>query len=1217
MTIQFFPISATSTFAMTYDGTYLVIGEYYLNAGAPKVRCHRFYVNATQGAELIPNGTFETVTTGWTYGNINPVLTGAQPIAGTKSLQFFTDGTAPAGITYMKTAALACSQMTAYTFTMKADYAGTVGGAMTCRLDWQNAAGTTLRSDTTYVYVQPPGARPAFGLLQATSPLLATKVILTITMPKVDETFKVDAVSLTSNPGLNFFRSLNTTDDIAINSTTNALVKAMYVGNGDFGAKTWVIASTAASGYVNLACPDNGASTAENIALGWPQPGTTLPFGIGYDGSNFWMLGSTNVLYKYEANPISGNKNWQAGYTWLDTTNNYETPVSPPAPFTMKSRGRLTITGAALNVTTGGGDPNAIGIYLVNGSATPTRTDWHYQGQTVTGSLTVPPPIVFAGRNPPATSGFPVSTPAVFQSSASDAGGKMITLRGDGSGRIGQASWDASGTWVGIGGGGAAGGPADTYTAQATAALTLTNVDADITGMSVPVSVADPNDRFLVVAAIDFRATTSSTIADNAVAVGKLLVDGVIQPGQAVFNSGSTANVRATVHQNWVITGMSAGTHTVKMTASENATSGSITLGITHTKMVVVKLVAMKGDQGVKGDKGDIGAQGSQGVAGPTGNTGSQGPVGGVGPQGPIGNTGIQGPIGNTGSQGPQGNQGIQGTAGEKWFSQSGAPAGATGAVADWSVDTATGDIYEKTAATTWVLRGNIRGPQGPTGATGSVGATGPQGSTGAQGIQGVQGPKGDTGSTGAQGPPGAGGGSSMAIVDETTTVVPLATQMTFRGTGVTAALGAAGEAIVTVPTPTALPPNGPAGGDLAGTYPNPTVPGKANTVHSHVIGDLPVAPSGTSNTTQVVRADDSRLSDSRAPQLHQHSGADIVSGLDPARLGSGTPTAGNYLQAAGTGTLSLWVTPATLKTSLALTKSDVGLNLVDNTQDATKPVSTPQQTALNGKANTSHQHAAVDIQSGNLDMNRLGLNVAVTTYLKAQGTNGAANWVAPSTIKTDLALTKGDVGLGSVDNTADAAKPVSTAQAAADTAAQTAAQNFATTAATNAQNAAQTFATNAIAATVPPGCMMIWATATPPAGWIIADGRSTSSYPALATLFGATVPDLRDSFVQGAGPINALNSTGGKQASDIVNHTHNNVHHPRRTRSSGHDHHHGDWPSRRVTDISSIAGGGGTSGSATPGPPVHLARRTPLQTSVTTGENRPPFLTLNYIIKT
>lgn len=53
------------------------------------------------------------------------------------------------------------------------------------------------------------------------------------------------------------------------------------------------------------------------------------------------------------------------------------------------------------------------------------------------------------------------------------------------------------------------------------------------------------------------------------------------------------------------------------------------------------------------------------------------------------------------------------------------------------------------------------------------------------------------------------------------------------------------------------------------------------------------------------------------------------------------------------------------------------------------------------------------------------------------------------------VVLAKGDVGLGNVDNTADSAKPVSTAQATADTAVQTAAASDATTKANAAQAAA------------------------------------------------------------------------------------------------------------------------------------------------------------------
>jgi uncharacterized protein (TIGR02145 family) len=75
--------------------------------------------------------------------------------------------------------------------------------------------------------------------------------------------------------------------------------------------------------------------------------------------------------------------------------------------------------------------------------------------------------------------------------------------------------------------------------------------------------------------------------------------------------------------------------------------------------------------------------------------------------------------------------------------------------------------------------------------------------------------------------------------------------------------------------------------------------------------------------------------------------------------------------------------------------KNMVGLGSVDNTSDANKPVSTATQTALNGKENT--------ISSG-------------TTGQYYRGD------------KTFQTLDKSVVGLGNVDNTSDANKPISTA---------------------------------------------------------------------------------------------------------------------------------------------------------------------------------------------
>jgi hypothetical protein len=87
-----------------------------------------------------------------------------------------------------------------------------------------------------------------------------------------------------------------------------------------------------------------------------------------------------------------------------------------------------------------------------------------------------------------------------------------------------------------------------------------------------------------------------------------------------------------------------------------------------------------------------------------------------------------------------------------QWRYGATAPAAALGNIGDFYLNTATGDVHYKSAASTWTLTGNIKGPQG------NVGATGPAGATGATGPAGVAGPQGPAGATGLQGPAGAAG---------------------------------------------------------------------------------------------------------------------------------------------------------------------------------------------------------------------------------------------------------------------------------------------------------------------------------------------------------------------------------------------------------------------------------------------------------------------------
>ncbi len=138
--------------------------------------------------------------------------------------------------------------------------------------------------------------------------------------------------------------------------------------------------------------------------------------------------------------------------------------------------------------------------------------------------------------------------------------------------------------------------------------------------------------------------------------------------------------------------------------------------------------------------------------------------------------------------------------------------------------------------------------------------------------------------------------------------------------------------------------------------------------------------------------------------------------------------------------------------------KSNLGLGNVDNTTDANKPVSSAQQTALNLKANLSGASFSGAISATNLSGTNTGDSAINTRYEGVVGmtypgagiplstgaawgtsiTNNSTNWntAFSQTRQWDGGATglvaatgKTSLGLGNVDNTSDANKPVSTAQ--------------------------------------------------------------------------------------------------------------------------------------------------------------------------------------------
>jgi len=166
---------------------------------------------------------------------------------------------------------------------------------------------------------------------------------------------------------------------------------------------------------------------------------------------------------------------------------------------------------------------------------------------------------------------------------------------------------------------------------------------------------------------------------------------------------------------------------------------------------------------------------------------------------------------------------------------------------------------------------------------------------------------------------------------------------------------------------------------------------------------DASLLTSGTLSASRlpasVVLTSDSRLSDARTPTTHSHSIADVT-GLQTA--------------------LNAKATPADVTSAVAA---------VVNASPASLDTLAELAAALNNDASFSS---------------------TVTNAIAAK-----APIASPTFTGTVSGVTKSMVGLGSVDNTADASKPVSTAQASADAAVASAAA----TDATSKANAAQAYA--------------------------------------------------------------------------------------------------------------------------------------------------------------
>jgi len=167
---------------------------------------------------------------------------------------------------------------------------------------------------------------------------------------------------------------------------------------------------------------------------------------------------------------------------------------------------------------------------------------------------------------------------------------------------------------------------------------------------------------------------------------------------------------------------------------------------------------------------------------------------------------------------------------------------------------------------------------------------------------------------------------------------------------------------------------------------------------------------------------------------------------------------------------------------------------------------------------------------------------------------------------------------------------------------------------------------TSAPVSTVLTGSMQMWPTATAPTGYLLCAGSAVSrvTYATLYALIGTTygvgdgtttfnLPDLRGRMPFGVSGSYALASTGGSADAIVVSHTHAaTVTDPQHQHSlpSGQGSNSGTNPYLGSSNLSATAG---VTGLASTG--ITVANAT--VGSSGTGANLPPYLAINFIIKT